>query len=57
VSCSDDETIKLWGVKDKVKFDIVGESNSLSSHQDQIFKRIDVKNEGTSVARDTAADD
>lgn len=57
VSCSDDETVKLWGVKERVKFDIIGESNSLSSHQDQIFKKIDVKNEGTIVARDNATDE
>tara|TARA_B110000285_G_C15099306_1_gene604019 strand:+ start:1743 stop:1886 length:144 start_codon:yes stop_codon:yes gene_type:complete len=37
--------VKLWGVKEKVKFEIIGEQNSISSQKDQIFKKIDVKNE------------
>ena len=34
VSCSDDETVKIWGVKDKIKFEIMGEQNSISSQKD-----------------------
>lgn len=36
VSCSDDETIKIWGVKDKIKIEEVTSSD---------VKKIDVKNE------------
>ena len=36
VSCSDDETIKFWGVKDKIKIEEVPA---------QDVKKIDVKNE------------
>ena len=55
VSCSDDETVKLWGVEDKIKFNVIGESNSLGTQQDQIFKKVDVKNEGQS--REVRPDD
>lgn len=35
-SCSDDETVKIWGVQDKIKLELI---NSTS------FKKYDVKNE------------
>lgn len=38
VSCSDDETIKLWGVKDKIKI----EETNVPMNE---VKKIDVKNE------------
>jgi len=35
-SCSDDETVKIWGVSDKIKIEISNSTN---------FKKFDVKNE------------
>ena len=49
--------MKLWGVKERVKLNIIGETNSLSSQQDQIFKKIDVKNEGTNASRENPTDE
>jgi len=43
ISCSDDETVKIWGVKDKIKIDVVHQSLSNSS-KDGVIK-IDVKAE------------
>ena len=43
ISCSDDETVKIWGVKDKIKIDVVHQSLA-NNHKDGV-KRVDVKNE------------
>lgn len=44
ISCSDDETVKIWGVKDKIKIEYMGENDGMQ----QSYKKIDVKNEGIS---------
>ena len=36
-SCSDDETVKIWGVSDKIKIEIINSTN--------VVKKFDVKNE------------
>lgn len=43
ISCSDDETVKIWGVKDKIKIDVAHQSLTNSS-KDGVIK-IDVKAE------------
>lgn len=43
ISCSDDETLKIWGVKDKIKIEVVHQSLQNSS-KDGVIK-IDVKAE------------
>lgn len=49
MSCSDDETVKIWAVKDKVRVDV--DQNSISdSHKNDVI-RIDVKNEGRNSSR------
>ena len=35
-SCSDDETVKIWGVQDKIKIEVLNSTN---------YKKFDVKNE------------
>lgn len=40
ISCSDDETVKIWGVNSKVKIELV----SLPKGKDGV-KHIDIKNE------------
>jgi hypothetical protein len=35
-SCSDDETVKIWGVYDKIKIEVTNSPN---------FQKFDVKNE------------
>lgn len=45
LSCSDDETVKIWGVNDKIKIEMVpiGQQN---------YKKIDVKNEEVEASED-----
>ena len=49
ISCSDDETIKLWGVKDRIKIDVV--FSSVSGGSKDGVKKINVKNEKLDVKR------
>ena len=43
ISCSDDETIKLWGVKDKIRIEVIN-FNDKSKDKDKLVT-IDVTNE------------
>lgn len=39
ISCSDDETVKIWGVKDKIKIEMNNQNSK------DIVKKVDVRNE------------
>jgi WD40 repeat protein len=43
ISCSDDETVKIWGVKDRIKIEV--NSQSLQNNSKDGVKKIDVRNE------------
>ena len=43
ISCSDDETIKIWGVKNKIKLELV--TSSLANNTKDKVKKIDVRHE------------
>jgi len=43
ISCSDDETIKIWGVKNKIKLELV--LSSLANNNKDKVKKVDVRNE------------
>lgn len=55
VSCSDDETVKIWGVKDKIKLEIAQQSLTGGS-RDGVIK-VDVKAEEQSHHRDSQGND
>ena len=40
ISCSDDETVKIWGVKEKVKVDLV--QQSIANNSKDGVKKIDL---------------
>ena len=45
ISCSDDETIKIWGVKDKIRIEVPSlKDKSKDKEKDKLVK-IDVTNE------------
>ena len=44
-SCSDDETVKIWGVSDKIKLEVSNSTN---------FVKFDVKNEELDPLTDNA---
>ena len=45
ISCSDDETIKLWGVKDKVRIDVPNFSEKEGKREKDRVTMINVTNE------------
>lgn len=55
ISCSDDETVKIWGVKDKIKLEIAQQSLTGGS-RDGVIK-VDVKAEEQSRGRDGHGND
>lgn len=45
ISCSDDETIKLWGVKDKIRIEVVNFNDKSKDKDKDKLVTIDVTNE------------